>query len=608
MANKRLLKKLGIIMFSAVLIVSPAASVQLYAAETGSTAEAPAPVEEPPAPVEEPPAPAEEGLPEEPTKQEPPAPAEEPEQEPTETENPSEEIHHEPVSEPEEQEEGEDTNSSTAEEAKEKEMSKQTGTDIEKDDEKQAEDKKQDENKKQPEDKGKNNNKKPDEKNGDKPEGEEEAEKHTGSNEDLMRGQKIISIPKAQYDFRFFTCEYQQKYAKDAVYVYEETDISSEKVGAAGRNAEIRVLLDKDDWCYVEAGQVRGFVKTEELSNEKTEIKESDKKEHTVRQAEKHKKSIYKTADKNRADIIRKMTQEDDNVRDNKKNLLLFNKELIIVDREYELHKVSETDDTERPRKEDIADGEVKQLVSNNENDAFAYYRGTSYDHVVEKEYALSAGDASICESPGGESRVVGKIYKNSIMYIIDDVDDWYFVESGNTRGFVEKTQVVTGNNLEEDVKNNEGAYSIAEQLVSPSDNRATYYTIMSVKEGNEENPVRKEIVELALSCVGNPYVWGGTSLTNGADCSGFVQTLYKQYGYSLPRVAESQAYYGTKIPVEDAEPGDLIFFAKNGYIYHVAMSLGDGKTVEAYSSGYGIITHSVEGRSTIWATRILND
>lgn len=596
MANKRLLKKLGIIMISAVLAVSPAASVQLYAAETGATAEAPAPVEEPPAPVEEEP-------PEELTEQEPPASAEEPEQEPLETEKPSEKTQQEPVSEPEqsEQPEGhEDTDGSTAEEAVKEEVQEQTNT--EKDDEKQAADKNSDE------DKEKSNDKKPDEKNGDKPEGEEEAEKHTGSNEDLLRGQKIISIPKVQYDFRFFTCEYQQKYAKDAVYVYEETDISSEKVGAAGRNTEIRVLLDKDDWCYVEAGQVRGFVKTEELSDEKTEIKESDKKEHVVRQAEKHRKSIYKTADKNRADIIRKLIQEDDNVRDNRKNLLLFNKELIIVDREDESHEVSEMDDTERPGKEDVADGEVKQLVSNNENDAFAYYRGTSYDHVVEKEYALSAGDASICESPGGESRVVGKIYKNSIMYIIDDVDDWYFVESGNTRGFVEKTQVLTGNNLEEDVKNNEGAYSIAEQLVSPSDNKATYYTVKSVKEGNEENPVRKAIVELALSCVGNPYVWGGTSLTNGADCSGFVQTLYKQYGYSLPRVAESQAYYGTKIPVEDAEPGDLIFFAKNGYIYHVAMSLGDGKTVEAYSSGYGIITHSVEGRSTIWATRILND
>ena len=76
--------------------------------------------------------------------------------------------------------------------------------------------------------------------------------------------------------------------------------------------------------------------------------------------------------------------------------------------------------------------------------------------------------------------------------------------------------------------------------------------------------------------------VWGGTSLTDGADCSGFVQQIYKQYGYDLPRVAEDQSQCGTKIPVEDAQPGDLIFYAKGGHIYHVVMYAGDGKTIEA--------------------------
>lgn len=50
--------------------------------------------------------------------------------------------------------------------------------------------------------------------------------------------------------------------------------------------------------------------------------------------------------------------------------------------------------------------------------------------------------------------------------------------------------------------------------------------------------------------------MWGGTSLTDGADCSGFVQSIYAQYGYDLPRVAEDQAYYGTQIPVDEAQPG----------------------------------------------------
>ena len=68
-------------------------------------------------------------------------------------------------------------------------------------------------------------------------------------------------------------------------------------------------------------------------------------------------------------------------------------------------------------------------------------------------------------------------------------------------------------------------------------------------------------MLEYAKQFLGNPYVWGGTSLTKGADCSGFVQSIYAEFGYSIPRVAEDQAECATKIPVEDALPGDLIFY-----------------------------------------------
>ena len=71
--------------------------------------------------------------------------------------------------------------------------------------------------------------------------------------------------------------------------------------------------------------------------------------------------------------------------------------------------------------------------------------------------------------------------------------------------------------------------------------------------------------------------------------------------------MAEAQSRVGTQIPVSDAAPGDLIFFARNGYVFHVAMYAGDGKTVEAYSSKYGIITKEL-GDNAVWATRIIED
>lgn len=149
---------------------------------------------------------------------------------------------------------------------------------------------------------------------------------------------------------------------------------------------------------------------------------------------------------------------------------------------------------------------------------------------------------------------------------------------------------------------------SVASEKIEPSENKATYYSLASVKEGAKYNEVREKILDKALSCVGNPYVWGGTSLTHGADCSGFVQTLYSMFGYKIPRVAAAQSRVGTQIPVSDAAPGDLIFFARNGYVYHVAMYAGDGVTVEAYSSQYGIITKELSDRDAVWATRIIED
>ncbi|WP_330609971.1 NlpC/P60 family protein [Dorea longicatena] len=155
---------------------------------------------------------------------------------------------------------------------------------------------------------------------------------------------------------------------------------------------------------------------------------------------------------------------------------------------------------------------------------------------------------------------------------------------------------------------NGEDKYQTAKETVKPEENQALYYTLTSVKEGSPSGEIRESMLEFASQFIGNPYVWGGTSLTDGADCSGFVQQIYKQYGYSLPRVAEDQSQYGTKIPVEDAQPGDLIFYAKEGYVYHVVMYAGDGRTIEAASTKLGIIEGKVNTKNAVWATRILKD
>lgn len=93
-------------------------------------------------------------------------------------------------------------------------------------------------------------------------------------------------------------------------------------------------------------------------------------------------------------------------------------------------------------------------------------------------------------------------------------------------------------------------------------------------------------IADYAVQFVGNPYKYGGTSLTNGADCSGFVQSVYKNFGYSLPRVAADQANAGTSVSTKSLQPGDLLFYHGFG---HVAIYIGGGQVVHASNQATGI-------------------
>lgn len=102
------------------------------------------------------------------------------------------------------------------------------------------------------------------------------------------------------------------------------------------------------------------------------------------------------------------------------------------------------------------------------------------------------------------------------------------------------------------------------------------------------EEELRQQIVDFALQFEGNPYVYGGTSLTNGADCSGFVMSVFAQFGYELPRVAAAQCAASEKKDVSDIEAGDLVFYGDGG-IDHVALYIGDGKIVHASTAATGI-------------------
>lgn len=126
------------------------------------------------------------------------------------------------------------------------------------------------------------------------------------------------------------------------------------------------------------------------------------------------------------------------------------------------------------------------------------------------------------------------------------------------------------------------------------------------VYEGGQ-NVTGQDIVNYAMQFVGNPYVWGGNSLTNGCDCSGFVHLVYKNFGYKTVRYSMSFLYEGTAVSREEVRPGDIVVYAIKNGIGHVAIYAGNGKIVEAQSSATGITAYrSIDCREIVGIRRII--
>lgn len=128
-------------------------------------------------------------------------------------------------------------------------------------------------------------------------------------------------------------------------------------------------------------------------------------------------------------------------------------------------------------------------------------------------------------------------------------------------------------------------------------------------KSSSDIASLQQEIVTYALKFVGNRYVWGGESLTNGADCSGFTWRIYKDFGYSIPRTSREQAVSaGRQVKLSDRQPGDLLFYTNSsGTVNHVAIYIGNDRIVHAANSRQGIITSKYNYRDVYRVRRVVN-
>lgn len=255
------------------------------------------------------------------------------------------------------------------------------------------------------------------------------------------------------------------------------------------------------------------------------------------------------------------------------------------------------------------------------------------------------------------DGRLVGKLPKDAACEVIDMVDDWVHIQSGKVDGYVSRDYLLTGvlaklkaeelattvatvttdslkvraepsleaevitlvpRGEELEVSAVEGDWVkvfldddevfVSAEYVEVSAELGTAVTMSELLYGQGISDVRVDICQYAKEFIGNPYVWGGTSLTKGADCSGFVMSVFKKYGVRLPHSSRAQANCGTTIKVSEAKPGDLIFYGKGKTINHVAIYIGNGQVIHASSPRTGIRISNVSYRSPFKAVRILYD
>lgn len=135
--------------------------------------------------------------------------------------------------------------------------------------------------------------------------------------------------------------------------------------------------------------------------------------------------------------------------------------------------------------------------------------------------------------------------------------------------------------------------------------NNVTYYAEDSV--GTSTNiELANQIVNYALQFVGNPYVYGGNSLTNGTDCSGFTSLVFANFGISLPRTSYSQGYVGVYVNPNNRQIGDLILYGYDGQISHAALYIGNNQVVHALNSNTGIVVTDYSIMPVITVRRVL--
>lgn len=242
----------------------------------------------------------------------------------------------------------------------------------------------------------------------------------------------------------------------------------------------------------------------------------------------------------------------------------------------------------------------------------------------------------NVREGQGTDTTLLTQLPQGGVFDVEEYGDEWvYICVDGDIKGWVSMEFVKIDINfdtaitleeeqakLEEERKRAEEAAAAAEAarqaaaeaeaarqaaMKAEADKAAAAAQNASKTEKSSLAKKRQAVVAFALQYVGCPYVYGGNSLSNGTDCSGFTSLVYANFGYSLNRVSSDQQYNGIAVSLDELQPGDILLYSNGGYyIGHAALYIGNGQVVHASTPSQGIIVSNAFYRTPVAARRII--
>ncbi len=219
-----------------------------------------------------------------------------------------------------------------------------------------------------------------------------------------------------------------------------------------------------------------------------------------------------------------------------------------------------------------------KTQIDEHNLNKLSYTRTDLPSNVIET-YVIDE-NTKLREKPDPEANITTYLEKETVVFAVEKVNDWYKVTLGQEEGYIYKAQIEESN-----------------------------LTDISSKDAEDDTYIGNQVVEYAQQFLGNPYVYAGNSLTNGVDCSGFTTQIMKKFGVSLSRSSRGQyASNGYQVAEKDILPGDLVFYAADGRnIDHVAIYAGDNQIIHANSSKTGICMSKLHyGKPLVGIKRVL--